>query len=97
MLFLLKNLKRSPDNKLLKRVKNLTREKRNHLTETKRRKVRQRLVPGNSKSLWKAVYNAKDMDSGELPTTMFHEGNEISDEDLPDVFADLFKSKIDNI
>ena len=64
MLFLLKNLKRSPDNKLLKRVKNLTREKRNHLTETKRRKVRQRLVPGNSKSLWKAVYNAKDMDSG---------------------------------
>ena len=28
------------------------------------------------------------MDSGELPTTMFHEGNEIRDEDLPDVFAD---------
>ena len=37
------------------------------------------------------------MDSGELPTTMFHEGNEITDEDLPDVFADLFKSKVDGL
>ena len=42
-------------------------------------------------SLWKAVYNAKDMGSGELPTTMFGEGNEINDEYLPEKLADLFK------
>ena len=37
------------------------------------------------------------MDSGELPTTMFNEGNEIKDEDLPEKSGDLFKFKIDGL
>ena len=36
----------------------------------KRRRVRKGIIPGNSKSLWKAVNIAKDVNSNEIPTKM---------------------------
>ena len=53
----------NPTNELRQRVKNLTKKIKVHYIEEKRRKVRRGIVPGNSKSLWRAVNRAKDMNS----------------------------------
>ena len=49
-------------------------EIKNHFVMNKRLKVRKGIIPGNSKSLWKAVKLAKDVNTNELPSKMFHNG-----------------------
>ena len=66
-------------------------------TEAKKRKVRQRIVPGNSRSLWRAVKHAKDMNSNDLPSVMLSGGVVIKTEDLADAFANIFETKISNL
>ena len=57
---LLRRLRVNSINELRQRVKNLTKKIKVHYIEEKRRKVRRGIVPGNSKSLWRAVNQAKD-------------------------------------
>ena len=62
-----------------------------------KRNVRRNIIPGNSKSLWKAVNIVKDVNIESLQPEMFL--NDILKEpsDLPDTFADFFERKVNQI
>ena len=64
---LLKRLKLTKDNLLKSRINNLTKEIKMHCSTQKRNKVRKKIIPGNSKTLWRAVKNAKVFNTDELP------------------------------
>ena len=50
--------------------KKLNKEIKNFFHEKKKSKVRRKIQPGNSTSLWKAVKKANDVDINELPNTI---------------------------
>ena len=52
-----------------------------HYTQAIRLKVRKGIVLGNSKTLWKAVYNDKDVGTGELSHEMINNGQIIQKSD----------------
>ena len=81
----------NPDPNLKQRLGNLNVEIKNHFYERKRKNVRRNIVPGNGKSLWKAVSEAKEE---ELPNKMFRDGIIIKPDDLEEAFAELFESKV---
>ena len=83
-----------PDPSLKQRLKNLNVEIKNHFYERKRKNVRRNIVPGNGKSLWKAVLEAKDVNEEELPNKMFENGVQIETNELEEAFAELFESKV---
>ena len=41
-------------------------------TTKQRQKVRKNIIPGNTKSLWRAVNEAKNLNNQELPEVMYH-------------------------
>ena len=49
-------------------------EIKNHFIEIKRSKVRRGIIPGNPKSLWKAINIAKDINPSEIPRKMMKDG-----------------------
>ena len=51
------------------------------------RAVRKSIVPGNERSLWKAVQIAKDVNTSFLPKVICEEEQEIPDKYLPERFA----------
>ena len=61
-----------------------------------RKRVRQNLVPGNSRSLWTAVSCAKNININEMPDIMYINGVLIEGKKLPVAFADCFANKILN-
>ena len=63
--------------------------------ERKKKKFWQGILPGNGKSLWKAVYYAKDMCSEYMPSIMLYNGIEIKEKNLAESFANYFESKIE--
>ena len=67
---LLKALRRNPTLEMKSRIKNLNSEIKTHFYSEKRSNVRKNLVPGNSKSLWKAVNSAHDIGTAHLPSNM---------------------------
>ena len=76
------------------RLKNINVEIKNHFKINKRACVRHGIVPGNSKSFWKAVNIAKDINNVDLPVSMFTDGIQLANEDLKNHFADYFENKI---
>ena len=94
---LLKTLEKKPSNPLRDRIKNLNIEIRHHFRSLKTKSIRRKITPGNSKSLWDAVRLAKNVNIQQLPQKMFKDNINIKNEDLPDEFANFFKSKVDNI
>ena len=52
-------LRRTGDNNLKSRIKNLNYEIKEHYTAKRRSKVRKGIIPGSSKTLWRAVSNEK--------------------------------------
>ena len=94
---LLKNLDKNPSNELRNRVKNLNFEISHHFQSLKTQSVRRKITPGNSKSLWDAVKLAKNINIQQMPQKMFKNNVPIDDENLPDEFAEFFKSKVQNI
>ena len=94
---LIKNLKSNTSNNLRDRIKNLNIEIRHHFTQIKINSIRRHIIPGNSKSLWDAVRQSKNLDIPKLPSRMYNQNEEISIEDLPDKFADFFENKIIDI
>ena len=94
---LLKSLKITKSPEIRNRIKNLNHEIKNYFICAKRKNVRRGILPGNSKSLWKAVNIAKDTNTDDLPPKMFLNNVYITNEQLPDVFAEFFDSKIENI
>ena len=55
------------------------------------------IIPGNSKSLWKAVKIAKNTNTDEIPNEMTVENNKANFDSLPDAFAEFFNTKIKKI
>ena len=55
------------------------------------------IIPGNSKSLWKAVKIAKNTNADEIPNEMTVENAKVNFESLPDAFAEFFSTKIEKI
>ena len=53
-----------------------------------------RIWPGHSKSLWAAVKIAKGLNIPKLPETMFFNNIKVPKQDLPDIFADYFISRV---
>ena len=76
---LLKIRKHRPTLDLKKRIKNLNVEIINHFHFEKRNSIRRKIVPGNSKSLWKAVNIANDNGVCTLPDCMTLEGRAVSE------------------
>ena len=68
-----------------------------YFTSQKRNRVRKDIIPGNSKTLWKAVRNAKDMNTEEIPKIMHLNGQLIDEEDLAEKFAEHFEMKVNNL
>ena len=78
---------------LKKRVKNLNIEIQNHFYHEKKKSIRQKIIPGNSKSLWSAVKTSKDMGTGDIPRSMTVGGRMIHEHDRSDSLANFFDEK----
>ena len=94
---LLKILKINKTDTIRNRIKNLNVEIKRHFLIKKTKSIRRKITPGNSKSLWDAVKIAKDVNNPKLPKSMFHNGIKIPEANLADSFAELFKSKVQDI
>ena len=79
---------------LKKRVKNLNIEIQSHFYYEKKKSIRRKIIPGNSKSLWSAVKTSKDMGTGDIPRSMTVGGRMINEHDRSDSFANFFDEKI---
>jgi hypothetical protein len=79
------------------RIKNLNCEIRCHFEQSKKKRVRLGLIPGNNKTLWDSVRIAKDTNIQTIPRNMSLNNEPIPVNDLPDAFASHFKNKITNI
>ena len=55
--------------------------------------MRDAIVPGNSRSLWKAVKVAKDVNHNQLPKTLLANHVKINEGNTADVFASNFDKK----
>ena len=94
---LLKAFKNNPTLDLKHRIKNLNTEIKTYFYSEKRSKIRKNLIPGNSKSLWKAVSAAIDVGSVTLPHTMTLGNIKITEHERSDCFAKFFEDKVKNI
>ena len=94
---LIKNLKTNASNKLRDRVKNLNTEIKHHFSQLKINSIKRHIIPGNSKSLWNAVRQSKNLDIPRLPEKMYYQDQIINNNELPDKFAEFFTGKINDI
>ena len=76
------------------RIKSLNAEIRNHFHSIKRKDVRKKIIPGNSKSLWDAVKMSKDIIVNSLPKNMTMNGMPVSEHDRSNSFASFFEEKV---
>ena len=90
-------MKQSPNDGLKMRVKNLNKEIKDHFVMNKRTRVRKGIIPGNNKSIWKAVNIAKDLNHDHMPPRMYNNRVEVAEDELPDCFADHFEGKIKSL
>ena len=86
---LLKLRKHRPSIELKNRIKNLNFEIKTHFFIENRNKIRRKLLPGNSKSLWNAVKAAKDIGADSLPGSMTLGGRKVIEHDRSGCFASL--------
>jgi len=81
----------------LKIIVSIDKEIKSFNKSAKTKKVRKGILPGNSKSLWKAVNIAKNINCTQLPDKLYPNGTEIPTSILADTFAEIFDKKYDNI
>ena len=74
---LLKKFKATPTPELKLRIKGLNKDIKSHHWNEKSKSIRRSIIPGNSESLWKAVKIAKDVNTTNLPQTMFQNENQV--------------------
>ena len=55
------------------------------------------MVPGNSKSLWKAVTNSKNLNYESIPKEIYIGGISVDKNEMHETFADYFSSKITDL
>ena len=76
------------------KIKSLNKEIKLKIFNEKTNDVRRGILPGNSKTLWKAVSKAKDSNIQSLPETLTKNSINIPLVDQPDAFAEYFSDKI---
>ena len=69
-------------------------EIKDHFYDEKKKNIRRKIVPGNSKSLWSAVKVSMDVGAGTLPKCMTLGGVGIDVHKRSDSFAQFFDTKI---
>ena len=94
---LLKVLKKRPSIDLKTRIKNLNIEIVTHFRSNKRNKIRNKIIPGSSKSLWNAVNSAHDTGTNSLPDCMKLGGVQVEGHERSEVFARFFENKVKEI
>jgi hypothetical protein len=94
---LIKNQKANASNALRDRIRHLNTEIKHHFQNLKISSIKRQIIPGNSKSLWNAVRQSKNLDIPKLPEKMTLGGETISNNELPDKFAKYFTDKVNNI
>jgi hypothetical protein len=72
------------------KIKLLDKKIRGFFNNTKCRRVRDSIVPGNSGSLWKAVSVAKDINHNQLPKPLFANNVKINEGDTADLMCLLY-------
>jgi hypothetical protein len=75
-------------------IKSLKKEIRGHFNRRKSRAVRNSIVPGNTRSLWKAVKIARDVNTSFLPKILYEKEQEIPYKLIPESFGKFFDEKI---
>ena len=78
-------------------IKILNRDIRGYFNSKKSKQIRRIIIPGNTKSIWKAVKAARDVNEPSIPSTMFCGGIEVEENSLPDRFACYFDEKINKL
>ena len=91
---LLKIFRKNPSIALKARIVSIDKEIKSFYKSAKTKKVRKGILPGNSKSLWKAVNIAKDINCTQLPDKLYQNGIEIPTSILADTFAEFFDKKV---
>ena len=94
---LLKNFNKSKNSELKMKIKLLDKDIRHYYYNKKKNSVRNKIIPNNTKSVWDAVKLAKNLNVQNLPEKMSFNGEWTDLNQLPDIFANHFKSKVDNI
>ena len=92
---LLKLFRKNPNLDLKCRISNLNCEIRAHFFQKTKYKVRKGILPGNSKSLWRAVNIAKNNGQNVIPDNMCCEN--IAVVNISESFAEFFEKKVNNI
>ena len=64
---LIARLKLNPAESMKQRLKNLNVEIKNNFYERKKQNIRRNTIPGNGKSLWRAVSKARDLNDEHIP------------------------------
>ena len=79
------------------KIKTLDKAIRGYFSNKKKKRVRSKIMPNNNKSLWDAVKIAKNLNTQNLPDKLSLNDRWVNNDQLPDAFANYFKSKVDDI
>ena len=94
---LLKNFNRTKNISIKTQIRSLDQKIRAYFREKRKNEIRKSLRPGDSKSLWKAVRVAKDLNPESIPPNLTHLSTPIPPTLIPDAFADIFDKKVNDI
>ena len=94
---LLKIFKRNKSLELKTQISNLNFEIRSHFFLMKKFAVRKGILPGNSKTLWKAVKTAKNVGHTVIPNNMTLAGEPVTGLNIAERFAEFFDWKVNDI
>ena len=91
---LLKKNRIQPNVLLHKRIRLLDKEIRNYYYDSRRKLIRNKIIPGDNCSLWAAVKTAKNQSSNSIPNVMTLNNDEIAEHEVSNAFASFFQQKI---
>ena len=84
-------------NSIRNEIKSLNKDIKSFFHKTKAKSIRKTIIPGNSKSLWDAVKKAKDLNTQNLPDTLFLNKIKQNPSKHASTFADFFSNKVKTI
>ena len=93
----LKFFKKHPTVELKRKIADLNCEIRSHFFYKKKFSVRKGIIPGNSKSLWKAVKTAKNIGHSPIPSNMKVNNVPVTGQNIAEHFAEFFDNKVKRI
>ena len=77
-----------------KEIRLLDREIKEHFYNSKRNFIRNKIAPGDNKSLWTAIKIAKNQSSNSIPNVLTLNNEQVSGHEVSEAFASFFNQKI---